>query len=308
MGSSLVTSLTLMGVNISIGVVALWLLPMRRPIHFMVLMTFGANIAALTLASPTTMNAWNIVGYLANYVALPCLFWKARPAHRLICAFSLIFLEFLFEMAAGLTFSLLGIPLDRNTTGPEIVITRCANIAFFLVAGRVAARAIAKTLRTDEPVTPASSITKPAAHSLRKARLSPTHPYPLFFFTQFAFVSQATLLLMTYRNADARVYAIMLVLIAACLATDAIALGSWRRLAAAKRSQARARALEQQFEFHVSHARLAARDAELAARFRHDERNHLQALMALVSQGEVARARAYARELRSALASGGEGA
>ena len=315
MGSEVITPISLVGVNAALGVVAIWLLPMRHHALFMALMLIGAPIASLTLASSTTMNIWNIIGYLGNYVVLPCLFWQGRPAHRFVCSILLLFLEFLFEMTTALVFVVLGIPLDRNTVGPEIAAARCVNIVFCLMAGRLIARVVARTLHTGEPTTDSASAARCRAQTASPAlsarhRLRPllTHPYLIFFLTQFAFVSQATLLLMTYRNADARAYAIMIALLVVCFVADAIALFSWRRFATAERSRAHSVALEQQLAIHASHARAAAEDAGRVARLRHDERNHLQVLTSLIDSGEVTRAHAYTQKLRSELAPGGESA
>ena len=293
--------ISLFGVNAALGIVAIWLLPMRHPVPFMVLMVGVMPFFSLVLASPVTMNVWNITGYLFNYAILPSLFWKAPRMHRSICAFLLILIEFLFEMAIGLIFAILDIPLNRNSAGLEILIGRSCNIVFSLVIGRIAAHVVARTIGQDDdpaqPQRPAGQ-TASAPHRGRS--------YLLFFLMQFVFVAQTTLLLMTYRNSDARVYLIMVTLIVACFAVDALALASWRRSVATERARSHAAHLERQLDTHLAAVAAMAQEADRAARFRHDERNHLQALMTLVEQGQSTRAASYVAELRRALATDGE--
>lgn len=101
-------------------------------------------------------------------------------------------------------------------------------------------------------------------------------------------------------------YLIMVALIAACFAVDAIALTSWKRFAAAERARTHAAHLERQLDTHLAAVDAMREEAGRAARFRHDERNHLQALMALIESGQTTRAASYAAELRQALSTEGE--
>lgn len=293
--------IALYGVNAALGIIAIWLLPMPRPLPFLALSVGVMPFISLACASPVSMNVWNITGYLVNYAILPYLFWKAPRPHRFVCAILLLFFEFLFEMATGLVFACLGIPLDRDTGGLEFFVVRCCNIALFLVMGRVAARVVAHTL--------GQSLGSPQRPH-RAGRLAGTRQhgrsYLLFFLMQFIFIAQATLLLMTYRNNDPRVYLIMVALIAACFAVDVIALASWKRFAAAERARTHAAYLERQLDTHLAAVDAMREEAGRAARFRHDERNHLQALMSLIESGQTTRAASYAAELRQALSTEGE--
>lgn len=283
--------ITLLGVNAAVGAIAQWMLPMRRPVLFMALMVGVVPIFAFVLASPTTMNVWNIVGFIGNYILLPSLFWAGPYWQRFICGFLMLFLQFTLEVCFGIVFVFAGWELSRDALSIEVLAIRIVNIGGMLIGGRMLVYLTRRVLR------PAGALGTPE----QTEQAMRPRPYLIFFFTQFIFVAQATFLLMTYRKALPIVYAVVLVLIIICLAGDAAALTSLRRFNRAEAARARADALEDQLAIYISGARSTAREAERAARFRHDQRNHLQVLRGLVAQGETERARSYVATLRRTL-------
>ena len=283
--------ITLLGVNAAVGTIAQWMLPMRRPGLFMALTVGVVPIFAFVLASPTTMNVWNIVGFIGNYILLPSLFWTGPYWQRFICGFLILFLQFTLEVCFGIVFVFAGWELSRDAMSIEVLAIRIVNIGGMLIGGRILAYLARRVFRpTGAPGTPEQT-----EHAVRP------RPYLIFFFTQCIFVAQATFLLMTYRKALPIVYAVVLVLIVICLVCDAVALTSLKRFNRAEAARARADALEDQLAVYISGARSTAHEAERAARFRHDQRNHLQVLRGLVSQGDTERARSYVATLRHTL-------
>lgn len=286
--------ITLLGVNAAVGAIDQWMLPMRRPGLFMALMVGVVPIFAFVLASPTTMDVWNIVGFIGNYILLPSLFWTGPYWQRFICGFLILFLQFTLEVCFGIVFVFAGWELSRDALSIEVLAIRIVNIGGMLIGGRLLAYLARRVFRPagapGAPGTPEST-----EHAMRP------RPYLIFFFTQFIFVAQATFLLMTYRKALPIVYAVVLALIVICLAGDAVALTSLRRFNRAEAARARADALEDQLAIYISGARSTAHEAERATRFRHDQRNHLQVLRGLVSQGDTERARSYVATLRHTL-------
>ena len=86
----------------------------------------------------------------------------------------------------------------------------------------------------------------------------------------------------------------------------AFALFSLRQSLAAKRDAAQAEDLERQLSLHVENARAADAELQRAARFRHDQRNHLQVVLGLIERGQTERAAEYVGELRRGIAQEGE--
>ena len=275
--------------NAAIALVATWFLPVRRRSLFFVCMV-GAAVLAVFVASPTTMTVGNIAGYLINFIVLPCLFWKGPLLKRLICAFLLIVIEFVTEILLTGVFAFAGVTLDRDAGGLLLLVMRLVNIAIILGLGWAVSRVVKSTIGRD--------VEEGEAEGSRPATF---WRYGVFLLPQLAFLVIGSILFMKYRTAEPEAYALFFAAMVICLAVDMIALFSLRQSLAAKRDAAQAEDLERQLALHVESARAADAELQRAARFRHDQRNHLQVLRGLVSQGDTERARSYVATLRHTL-------
>lgn len=318
--------IVLLGVNAVIATVATWLLPIRRRVAFFACM-LAISPLALALASPNTMTAWNIAGYALNYLVIPCLFWKGPWARRAVCALLLVATEISSEMVFGLLIIFAGLNVNRDTIDASSIIARALCGVSMLAIGRAVAIAVrhagwqgpaadkrerdagrASTARAAAGGADAGASPNRPQGSARlrprdcRAAQAPDRPYLLFLATQLGFLLVGSTIIMANRNTSPAIYLIMVVSVAVCLAADVLAFASLSRLGAALRERERAAALERQLAVYVHAAERTMRDAEDAARFRHDQRNHLQVLGALVERGERGRALAYVRALRRSLA------
>lgn len=319
---SALNQIVLLGVNAVIAVVATWLLPVRRPAAFFACM-LAISPLALALASPTTLTSWNIAGYVLNYLVIPCLFWKAPWARRAVCALVLVATEISSEMVFGILILFAGLSVNRDAVDATGIVARILCGVSMLTIGRAMAIAVrragwqgsaaggcgrgarragnAKAAASDADAGASPNRLRSAAHPHqrdRRAARTPDRPYLLFLATQLGSLLVGSAVIMAHRNISPAPYLIMAALVAICLGADVLALASLRRLGAALRERERAEALERQLAVHADAARRTMREAEAEARFRHDQRNHLQVLGVLVERGERGRALAYARDLR----------
>ena len=279
------------GINAAVALVATWFLPVcHRGLFFFCMV--AAAVAAAFIASPTTMTAGNIAGFLINYIVIPCLFWEGPLSRRLVCGFLLISIEFATEILISGAFAFAGMELNRDSGGILRLVMRLVNIAVILIVGRAAASVIGNTIGGDA-VKSASTEGSSATAVWR---------YVVFLLPQLSFLIIGSMVLMTYRSTEPWVYVLFFTAIVVCLVVDMIALLSFRRSIAAKRDVARAEVLERQLALHAESARAAGVEAGRAARFRHDQRNHLQVVLGLIERGQTERAADYVRELRSGIA------
>lgn len=262
----------------------------------------AAAVLAALVASPTGMTAVNIAGFLLNYIVLPCLFWKGPLPTRLICGFLLVATQFAGELLLGVVFSLAGVAFDRDAGGLFLLAMRLVNIALILgvgwVLGNVVRRTIGRAANQEAQGTQGAEPEAPQAVAVWR--------YGVFLLPQLAFLVVSSMSLMSYRDTEPQTYVLILLAAVACLAVDAVALLAFRRALAAKRAAAQAEALEQQLALHTENARAMDAEAQRAARFRHDQRNHLQTVLGLVERGQTDRAAEYVAELRRQLTEGEE--
>lgn len=282
------------GINAAIACIATWFLPVRHRGLFYFCMIAAAVVAAF-VASPTTMTVGNIAGFLINYIALPCLFWEGPLSRRLVCGFLLIVIEFSTEILISVAFVFAGVELNRDAGGVLTLVMRVVNIVVILVIGRVAANVIGNTIGGDAAKVALGE--GPSTTAVWR--------YAVFLLPQLAFLVIGSMVLMMHRNSEPQVYVLFFVAIAVCLAVDMIALLSFGRSVAAKHDAARAEILERQLALHAESARAASAEAERTARFRHDQRNHLQVVLGLVERGQTGRAADYVRDLRRGIAEEG---
>lgn len=285
------------GINAVIALIATWFLPVRRRGLFFCCM-IAAAVLATFIASPTTMTAANIAGFLINYIVMPCLFWKGPIPIRLVCGFLLMATQFVAEMLMGVVFTFAGVALDRDAGSVLLLVTRLASAVAILVVGRALAYVVRCTI--------GRGVGRDAKRggAAARPREGGVWRYGVFLLPQMAFLVIVSIVLMAYRDTEPQTYVLVLAATAVCLSVDAVALLSFRRAMAAKRDALRAEALEGQLALHAERARAVDAEAERAARFRHDQRNHLQTLQGLIERGQTQRAIDYVRDLRHELAEG----
>lgn len=281
------------GINAVLALVATWFLPVRRRCLFFVCM-IAAAVVATFVANPTGMAATNIAGFLINYIVLPCLFWEGPLLTRLICGFLLIAVQFSSEITLAAALSLAGMALDRDAGSALLLIMRLVNAVFDLIVGWILAFVVRRTIGCS--VAHDALADEPWSVGVWR--------YGVFLLPQFAFLVVVSMAFMGYRDTEPQTYALVFLISIVCLAVDAIALLAFRRALAARRDAARAEALERALALHAENARAADEEARRAARFRHDQRNHLQSVLGLIERGQVQRAVGYINDLRRELADG----
>lgn len=283
-----VSTLSFVAINVALGVVATWLLPARRPVLLVALMVaFGVPGI---VRSPLLDEAPLLRGvcYLVNFGVLPYLFWEAPRLQRLACATLLILIELFTEAYILLAFLAVGIPLDRQFVTPAHDVVRFSNVLIILALGWLFSHLVRRRTRED------ARTDWSAAASRRHQDAS----YLLFLGPQILCSVVCSFVVLATLDRAAGPYLVLLTLVVLCLAADAATLVSMRLHARAVTARERSRSLESQLETHVEAVRAMRGQAEAAARFRHDQRSHLQALGALVELGETGRALAYVRALR----------
>lgn len=251
-----------------------------------------------------------LVWFFIDYVLIPYLCWRGPRTVRAAAIALAVVAELIVETATMALYSMLGLPLaEEVTSDPLELVVRLVGLAAIGLLGLVLRRLFARQREAilaherahatgAEPAGPAAADGQPRAE-----RAESGAPYVRFLATQ-GFV--VLILYLAYFCGGLGVIPTPLALVMLgvtlfCAVADVAATFSMRRFNAAQRERARADGLADQLAVHADAARRMAREAERAARFRHDQRNHLQVLGALVERGEAERARAYAEELRRRL-------
>lgn len=281
-----------LGVNLAIGVVACWMLPVRNRLLFLSLMVVPLPLLS-RLIDTTAVGPLNIVGYFASYLLLPVLFWKGGLVRRLTAGAILLVMEFVIELACSLAFLYLDIPLARSFISLEAVLARAVAIALYLVLGRLLSR-----VPTSLPIR---SEGEGAGESLPGADAAPETAHLVFMAPQLAVAIASSLLLLVHRSISPVPYMLMTGVLTCCIVIYVIAESSFRRYRDARAAASRARSLSDQLSVHVRGSRLHREASEQAARFRHDMRNHLQVLSSLIASGDLKRSISYITDLRGRL-------
>ena len=269
--------------------VCAWVLPIKSPRVYWAA-AIVCQIVGNTLLPIGPDAAQRILWYLTDYVFIPYLCWRGPRTVRAAAIAIGVIAELTVETSTMVLYSVLGLPLTAQvTSSPLEFAVRVAGLVALAILGlalrRLFARQREAILAYDRTAADGSRPLNRAASdgSGQVEDAEDAAPYGRFLATQ-GFV--------------------ILVLYTAyfCAVADIAAVFSLRRFSTAQRERARAAGLEAQLAVHADAARRMAREAEAAARFRHDQRNHLQVIGMLVKRGELERARAYVAELRAQLA------
>lgn len=276
---------------------AAWVLPLKFPkaywTSFAILQLIGYAIIALGL--PDSIRT---VWYIVSFSVLPYCCWRGPRSLRIAVAVLLTVSELLIEVLAMAWYiSPTGISVTQASPSIYETAMRFINTA--------AMTAIALFLRwLVRNVTPEDArrrwSTDAAEPYGREADPLATNSFTRFFILQLAVL---TVLFITLFGVGAHAWALPMVVLAICItvlsiAADVATVLSLKRYLASERSRARAEMLAERLETHVQAARTIQAEGERAACFRHDQRNHLAVLAALIDEGEVDRARSYLAELR----------
>ena len=269
-----------------------WMLPLKsRGGYWACCLAMQATGYLVLISNPTipVRLAW----YIADYALVPYLWWDAPRRIRIIAAAFSVVGELFTEIACMAFYSVFGLGLtEQGTNNPLELVARLGTMALF--GGIVVlVRRIFSTRLSLGP----ENHSHPAAQAPRHAH---TDAYLAFF------VVQATTLALFYivffNNGTQEIplaWAIgTLTLTVACIVSDVVAIRSLQRYLRARRERERADALTRELSVHTRAARALAVENEHATRFRHDARNHLQTLGALIERGGTDRAQAYLGELR----------
>ena len=255
---------------------------------------------------PTQRVLW----YLTDYVLIPYLCWRGPRTVRAVAIAIGVIAELTVETSTMALYSVLGLPLTAQvTSNPLEFAVRVAGLVALAILGLALRRLFA---RQREAILAHDRTAADGSRPLNRAALDGSGqvedaedaaPYGRFLATQ-GFV--ILVLYTAYFCGGLGVIPTPLALVMLgvtlfCAVADIAAVFSLRRFSTSQRERARAAGLEAQLAVHADAARRMAREAEAAARFRHDQRNHLQVIGMLVERGELDRARDYAAELRQQL-------
>lgn len=265
------------------------LIPLRHSVGYW---AGVASFLALSWSSSATPlpAPLSLACFFASYALLPYLCWDAPRTARLAGAATLVAIELLTE-AVGMAWyaAAVSAPIAQGSAELRETAMRSLNVVILLALATAARRVPS---RLGLPERPGSGA--------RDGR------YGWFFALQVVAASAlfASALGGSPHAMAPGAVAAMAVCTALCAAADVVATASMRRAAASALERARADALGRRLADHVDVARHLREEGERVARFRHDERNHLGAIEALLGRGEGGRALAYVRDLRRNLRAG----
>ncbi len=282
MTTEVVWTLSTFPVEMALIFVNMIILPMRHGWLFALLRTACLFVGMAQILMGVVL--WKFVVGLFSYVVLPCLFYSAPLAKRIMAVGLALLLMFACELAACASWALTtGEPimsyeaLDRHV--PAAVLTKVLDIVLLVVGGS----ALGMLMRGKVG----------GAFGRTAWRLM---PYPMLQFTFFA-VFFALMSLGDFPMADAPEYLMgMFALLSAALLVDVALFASIKRHGQALEQDQRAAVLAERLDACLAEYAGAVAQVERAAALRHDLRNHLQVVGALLERGELARAAGYVRE------------
>ena len=290
--------------------VCAWVLPIKNPRAYWA-SAIVCQIVGNMLRPIGPDAAQRILWYLTDYVFIPYLCWRGPRTVRAMVITLAVIAELVVETATMALYSVLGLPLTAQaTSNPLEFVVRVVGLAALGVLGLALRRLFARQ-REAIPAhdRTAADGSRPLDRSAPdgNGQVEDTEdaaPYGRFLATQ-GFVILVLYTAYFCGGLGIIPTPLALVMLGAtlfCAVADIAAVFSLRRFSTAQRERARAAGLEAQLAVHADAARRMAREAEAAARFRHDQRNHLQVIGMLVERSELERARAYVAELRAQLA------
>lgn len=273
-------------INIAFAAASAIVLPLRYPKLFWVL-----EVAFMVPASCADLMDWpaelRLTCWVLNFVAVPFVCWRGPRAWRLVFSAALLLTETCGEVAFMVMFSLLGYSADelRSTTFVMASVTR------ILICGLV--------------IVVSFLLRKQAARVTGEIPAAPLQWFGIFFTVQ-SVMMVCLIVQMVYSATIMDGWAMTgtLVSVAAAALSLVVSAVSMVRFGVAARDTERARQFEQAHDRCLAEGRETLASLERAARFRHDQRNHLQVLDGLLARGEREDAAAYVRGLRAELERG----
>lgn len=267
-------------ISVCIGLSACRLARMRRPVLYWALFLLVAFIPDLGLMSEVAASAVSTIGAFA---VLPMAFCDSeRVSSRLLVALFTLLVAAMGE-TAGSAFYVLAF---GKTIGDMAAIAQDTLPVLTAQAVDVAVMAALTSLLS--PIT-RDFLENGVPSSIRRAIwVMPAGIVPVCLLLTLG---------ISCFPADAALLAPIPVLAAACLASSLLALRAISAAKAEAEQAARAEALESALQGCLDAYGELERDAERSAKLRHDARNHLGVLSALIAEGETSDALAYARAL-----------
>ena len=287
--SALLTSVP----QIAIIYIQATLLPMRRRWLFVALeavLSCAALLIGLSAGGTPSLVAHTVISATGMLVLPPLFYRRTIPlAWRLVATAVAVLLMFLGEVACGALWVTSGneYVLEAIQSAPlmQSIIIHLFFVAVVLIGGR-----LFKTLFEKQQVE----------------RLTTTRGQMLLGglpISQALLVWTLLLIMMQVGDVDSRglVLTCALALVTLCIATDVLIIrsvnGYWRTLDEDKYAKKLKQRLQEQLDsFEHLNAKIAS-----TARLRHDMRNHLLVLGALIDRGELAQADAYADDVLAEL-------
>lgn len=291
--SELLSALLPIVPQIAIIYIQATLLPMRKRWLFVALeavLSCAALLIGLSAGGTSSLVAHTVISATGMLVLPPLFYRRTIPlAWRLVATAVAVLLMFLGEVACGALWVTSGNEyfLEAIQSAPlmQSIIIHLFFVAVVLMGGR-----LFKTLFEKQQVE----------------RLTTTRGQMLLGglpISQALLVWTLLLIMMQVGDVDSRslVLTCALALVTLCIATDVLIIrsvnGYWRTLDEDKYAKKLKQRLQEQLDsFEHLNAKIAS-----TARLRHDMRNHLLVLGALIDRGELAQADAYADDVLAEL-------
>lgn len=269
--------------NAAVAVGAMSTAPVRRPKLFLACMILCGPLNYLT-PSENLAAAWFFAGFVLNYFVVPFVFWQGPPPRRILCALLLSLWLLVAEMFAAFMFVVMGVPVVQGGIPSSAKWLMLAPQSAFIILGD---SLIGRFLRST-----------PAMGGLF-SQYPPQYYLPILL-QLFAALGVAQFA--SNISLDDLSFYVVLSLLCVLLLFEGVAvLFSMERYSAAMLEHDREQALERMLNEALNQSHEAIAACEQSARFRHDQRNHLQVLSGLIDRGELDEARRYAHELCEAL-------
>lgn len=207
----------------------------------------------------------------ASWLLVTLFFSREKTVKTAFGALLISLLSVVGEVAAGF----LGVALFGENANPEMIVNSpfhlfILQILFWLLMSLLCA---ALVLLWEKTVHPAEG------SLLWRFVLIPISQYVLVILSG---------IVATFRSRGLEVYLPLIVVSLLCVAADLLLFRAIRAIGAQQRAAARAAALQSRLEAEISRASERVARLEETARLRHDLRNHLQTVEALMERGETA--------------------
>lgn len=271
-------------ITLTIALVGSWLLPLKKPWLYWALMVAGHFLCVSVDTAPILVQ---VTCYFISFCVIPFVMWDAPRAHRLLCALSLVLMEVLIEVVGLVLLSLMGFSVsDSTNTNLEFhAAGRVIGICCYLLFGLGLSKLVHHLTHTEEN----SATTRAGLYA------------PFLILQTFATV--CVLALASQYNFTVEMPVAVGTGIAALGSMMAVILSMvlLHRQSVIEQKQRSAERTQMLLHECLKESQERLDSLQIAARFRHDQRNHLQVVAGLASRKEYLQAADYVSHLREGL-------